>query len=190
MYAEQYMTRTHNSIIKQYQELRVFRNEPSAAFVAGVVQIEPHTTFRDLRVVLQVREHWVYDAAVLDCMGYVPMSASTQAELGFECESGEDFVLSRTDYPDGEATKCDTTENDRADASAWRRLICPIFLTQNHKLVAPLFPWASDVLVVRRSGWDMVSDLRADVERRALPGQSRPSQIPDRCKPTLSALCR
>ena len=70
VYAEQYMNNAQQ-INKHYQELRVFRDDVRADSIVGVVQIEPHTTFRDLRLMVQ-------------------------GELGFQCENVEELMLSRT----------------------------------------------------------------------------------------------
>ena len=77
VYAEEYMTAADAQINKHYLELKVFRGDhavPDA--IAGIVQFEPHTTFRDVRLLLQ-------------------------EELGFDCEVGEELVLSRTTYSEG-----------------------------------------------------------------------------------------
>ena len=62
-------------------------------------------------------------------------------QVGFDCVTGEELVLSRTTYREVAAG---VEEQSRGalmrPADRWRGLLCPIPLTQNHKLVAPLFP--------------------------------------------------
>ena len=56
VYAEQYMTTTQQ-MNKHYRELRVFRDVARMYSIVGAIHIEPPTTFRELRELLQVRAH-------------------------------------------------------------------------------------------------------------------------------------
>ena len=145
VYAEQYMTSTEQ-VGLLYQQLRVYRDAATVSALVGTVQIEPHTTFRDLRVVLQT-------------------------ELGFDCENSEELVLGRTAGQDAPPS---AAAAGGPPAESWRRLVCPIPLTQNHKLVHPLFTRPDDVLIVSNGGRQLSDETLADIHRRALPGTYPP----------------
>jgi len=145
VYAEEYMTAADAQINKHYLELKVFRGDhavPDA--IAGIVQVEPHTTFRDVRLLLQ-------------------------EELGFDCEVGEELVLSRTTYSEGGGDGGNGGNGGGGEGDAWRKLLCPIPLTQNHKLVAPYFPRPTDVLMVKPNDRKLPPEILKEVNKRALP---------------------
>jgi hypothetical protein len=86
-----------------------------------------------------------------------------QTNLGFDCDNPEEELsLSRGSYdPGGE----DATEPIDG-------LLCPIPLTQNHKVVHTLFPRPRHVLVVQPRDERPLSDEMLDsVRRRALEGE-------------------
>eukprot|EP00966_Prymnesium_polylepis_P152408 3520525-Prymnesium_polylepis.1 len=64
-------------------------------------------------------------------------------ELGIGCGQDEELQLSRGVMSDGAEASADA-----APADAPASCLCPILKTQNHKLVHPLFPLRSHVLVV------------------------------------------
>lgn len=149
-------------------ELRVYRERCADETIAGILHIEPHTTVRDLRFLLQVPPHTLLDAPVLAVPRFPPSSpflspppclaslpsllcsvlllsrclnlssfTASQTELGFACKSEEELALRRFE--------CDGDAADPISA-----LLCPIALTQNHKLAHTFFPSAAHVLVVEQ----------------------------------------
>lgn len=70
-----------------YQELRVFRDEATLASIIGAVQVEPHTTFRDLRGRLLVRDfhRLVLDACMRRALCFATPSVLRQA---CQCNAG------------------------------------------------------------------------------------------------------
>ena len=115
--------------LHHYQELLVFNGTPSAASIAGVLQCEPHTTLRELRQKLQ-------------------------EELGFRLKEDTVLDLSRGTYSEAAAAAdgaaADGAVAAGAVASGGEPIdeLVPLPTTQNHKLVYPLFPSSSHVLVV------------------------------------------
>lgn len=59
-------------------------------------------------------------------------------------------------------------------ADTLRQLLCPIPLTQNHKLVAPMFLHPSDVLLVTEREQQMSPGTLQEINRRALKGAPLP----------------
>lgn len=108
-----------------YKELRVFLGRPSPDAVVGLIQYQPHNTVRELRTMLQ-------------------------SDLGMVVRDEEQMSIFRATYTDGAVNGvgevADATGTNAADVAAGLR--CPIPLTQNHKLVHPLFPHPAHVLVV------------------------------------------
>lgn len=109
--------------MKHFQELLVFKEEACQSGLMGVLQIEPHTTMRDLRQMLQ-------------------------DELGMLNDREEELVLSRSVYTAGTAAEHGQIGPTSRDQE--RHPVLPIVLTQNHKLVYPFFPLAAHVLIVDR----------------------------------------
>ena len=121
MYAEAFLEKMQE--LHTWRELFVFEGSASRGMVSGVLQIQPHTTFRDLRRML---------AADLQIGTVDPQGAAAEADLN----------LFRAVLDD---------DNPTADASAGAAAeLSPLLPTQNHKLVYPFFPLPAHVLVVRR----------------------------------------
>ena len=128
IYADTFLS-TPNEM-RQYIELLVFKEKAFDEHLMGVLLIQPHTTWLDLRLM------------VAD-------------ELGIRCDAEEELVLSRgvrglkagQAFPVGMAGELASAAPERRVAG-WHHPICPIQLTQNHKLVYPFFPLACHVLVV------------------------------------------
>ena len=58
MYADTFLAKPED--VHHYQELLVFRERPSEEMIAGVLQIQPHTTMRDVRQKLQSELGFLY----------------------------------------------------------------------------------------------------------------------------------
>ncbi|KAL3908462.1 MAG: hypothetical protein SGPRY_009789 [Prymnesium sp.] len=125
IYAETFLSTRQE--LQQFVELLVFREQPRRECVVGLVQVQPHTTMGELRLMLS-------------------------AELGISCGNEEELMLSRGILEDiGEPSSEDgSTEH----------LLCPIQLTQNHKLIHTMFPLTSHVLVVEGKVKPSSIDLR------------------------------
>ena len=120
--------------MRNFQELLVFERTIGAGTLAGVLQIEPHTTVGELRQKVEV-------------------------ELGFVCEADEELALSRGLY------------YTSAEHPSSPEELCPILLTQNHKVVQPLFPLASQVLVVEKRAERLSKQVIESVRERAQSGE-------------------
>ena len=144
MYADTFLTKPEE--MRHYQELTVYHTRVSDDSVAGVLQYEPHTTVRDLRRRLIT-------------------------ELGIECGNEEDLIIGRTCAAGCRGGDGDG-DGDGDGGDLIGGLVCPIPLTQNHKLVYPLFPREDQVLVVENRGERQLGEAaRADVRARALKGE-------------------
>ena len=119
IYADTFLSTPHE--MRQYTELLVFKEHVEDEHLAGVLLIQPHTTWRDLRVLLA-------------------------NELGIQCGAEEELVLSRgvrglkseDAFGDGTMGEVGPAPHP-GQLAAWHHPLCPIQLTQNHKLVYPFF---------------------------------------------------
>ena len=106
---------------------------------------------------------------------------ATQAELVVDGETCEELVLSRTAFYEGEqraGANVSASTSGIGNLEPWRCLECPIPLTQNHKLVAPVFQHPSDVLIVRGSGRRLSPKSVQDINERTLPGKTSALPLP------------
>lgn len=122
-----------------FRELLVFQKQARVDTIVGMVQLQPHTTMRELRLLLR------------DELGLV----------GGE----EELALSRGAFPEDAGLSASDEEGcssaiprSRADggsvadaaSAAVQTALCPIQLTQNHKLACTFFVHPSQVLVFDR----------------------------------------
>lgn len=124
IYADTFLSSPNE--MRQYAELLVFKGCVADDQLLGMLLIQPHMTWRDLRRML------------ID-------------ELGIRCGSDEELSLSRGVHSLKLDSGEDTTSYNAQAHWDHRHQLCPIQLTQNHKLVYPFFPLASHVLVVDQS---------------------------------------
>lgn len=109
-----------------FRELLVFHKQVRVDTVVGMVQLQPHTTMRELRLLLR------------DELGLV----------GGE----EELALSRGAFPEdaGSSVSDEAGSAVEAASAAAQTALCPILLTQNHKLACTFFVHPSQVLVFDR----------------------------------------
>ena len=110
-----------------FRELLVFHKQVRVDTIVGMVQLQPHTTMRELRLLLR------------DELGLV----------GGE----EELALSRSAFPEDAGLAVSDEEGGSAvgaSSAAVQTALCPIQLTQNHKLACTFFVHPSQVLVFDR----------------------------------------
>jgi len=179
--------------MRNYVELLVFRGGVSDTTVAGLLQITPHTTIRDVRMMLRSQLGFASAESAVDVEDLI-LSRCTFDRASSNDAAPQPNQLPKSDAGSGGAaadvaaangpsssSSCSAGGNGSASSPPPRvaqmaamvdAVPIPIPRTQNHKLVYPLFPLEKHVLLVEEpTGPHHSSDVVEAVKARALRGE-------------------